>query len=249
MEHTHCTLVTGASSGIGREIAIRLSQSRRMILHGRDLKRLDETRNRCSDHANHEIWAMDLTRLGEIEDAFGRLLKTKELVVDGFVHSAGVLKIAPMRSMELTEAERVMAVNFSSAAEIVRLLLKRAVNQRKLRNIVFISSISSKFGANGFNFYCASKGALDALMRALAVELAPKIRVNSVLPGSLKTPMTASIFNEPQLASRLKAGYPLKIAGLSAIADAVEFLFSDRASWITGQQFVVDGGRTVNVGA
>ncbi len=249
MERTLCTLVTGASSGIGREIAIHLSQSRRLILHGRDLKRLDETRSLCANHAQHEVWAIDLGKPSEIEGALSGFLLNQELAVDCFVHSAGVLKIMPMRNMGLNEAEEIMAVNFFSAAEIVRLLLRRSVNHRQLRSIVFISSTASKFGARGFNYYCASKGALDSLMRALAVELAPKIRVNSVLPGGVKTPMTESMFDDPELASRLEADYPLGLGELSDIAAAVEFLLSDEAGWITGEQLVIDGGRTVNISA
>jgi NAD(P)-dependent dehydrogenase (short-subunit alcohol dehydrogenase family) len=118
-----------------------------------------------------------------------------------------------------------------------------------LRNIVFVSSTASKFGAKGFSLYCASKGALDSLMRALAVELAPGIRVNSVLPGGVRTEMTESMFNDPQLADRLSVNYPLGLGQPSDIALAIEFLLSDKARWITGQQLVVDGGRTVNITA
>lgn len=249
MERALCTLVTGASSGIGREIAIRLSQGRRLILHGRDLDRLDETMSLCADHAQHEVWPFDLGNPGRIEVSLSEFLLKQELAIDCFVHSAGVLKIMPMRNMDLEKAEEIMAVNFGSAAEIVRLLLKRGLNHRELRSIVFVSSIASKFGARGFNFYCASKGALDSLMRALAVELAPEIRVNSVLPGGVKTAMTGSMFEDPQLAIGLEADCPLGLGKPADIAAAVEFLLSDKAGWITGEQLVVDGGRTVNISA
>jgi len=129
------------------------------------------------------------------------------------------------------------------------LLVKKNVNQRQLRSIVFVSSTASMFGAKGFNLYCASKGALDSLMRALAVELAPEIRVNSVLPGGVRTAMTQSMFEDPQLAERLESQYPLGAGRASDVAAAVRFLLSDEARWITGQQLVVDGGRTANISA
>ena len=249
MERTLYTLISGASSGIGREIAIRLSQSRRLILHGRDVNRLNETRSLCANHVQHEVLPIDLRNPCEIEAGLSGCLLKQGLAVDSFIHSAGVLKILPMRNMGLKAAEEIMAVNFLSATEIIRLLLRKNLNQRQLRNIVFVSSTASKFGAKGFNLYCASKGALDSLMRALAVELAPEIRVNSVLPGGVKTHMTESMFDDPELASRLDADYPLGLGEPSDIVAAVEFLLSDKARWITGQQLVVDGGRTVNITA
>jgi len=249
MEPTSYTLLTGASSGIGREIARRLSSCRTLILHGRNLDRLNETRNLCHRAEQHVLWPFDLADPGGIEVALPDLLLKQAAVIDCFVHCAGALKILPMRQMELSIAREIMDVNFFCAAEIIRLLVKRNVNHRQLRNVVFVSSTASKFGARGFNLYSASKGALDSLMRALAVELAPEIRVNSVLPGGVRTTMTESMFNDPGLAGGLAADYPLGLGKPSDIAAAVEFLLSDNARWITGQQLTVDGGRSVNITA
>jgi NAD(P)-dependent dehydrogenase (short-subunit alcohol dehydrogenase family) len=249
MEPRLYTLITGASSGIGKTIAAVLSQNRSLILHGRDLIRLNETRNLCANPDQHLLWPMELAALDQIQTELPEFLFKQQAAINGFVHCAGALKILPMRQMELTVARGIMTVNFHSAAEIIRLLLKKNVNHHQLRNIVFVSSTASKFGAKGFSLYCASKGALDSLMRALAVELAPGIRVNSVLPGGVRTEMTESMFNDPQLADRLSVNYPLGLGQPSDIALAIEFLLSDKARWITGQQLVVDGGRTVNITA
>ena len=242
-------MLTGASSGIGREIAKRLSSCRTLILHGRNLDRLNETRTLCEKTDQHVLWPFDLSDPVGIEVSLPDLLIKQGAVIDGFVHCAGALKILPIRQVELPIAREIMNVNFFSAAEIIRLLVKKNVNHRQLRNVVFVSSTASKFGARGFNHYCASKGALDALMRALAVELAPEIRVNSVLPGGVRTAMTESMHNDPRLAGRLDADYPLGLGNPSDIAAAVEFLLSENARWITGQQLIVDGGRTVNITA
>ncbi|KQP99925.1 short-chain dehydrogenase [Methylobacterium sp. Leaf121] len=86
-------------------------------------------------------------------------------------------------------------------------------------------------------------------MKALAVELAPGVRVNSVLPGSIRTPMTETIFADPVTAERLVKDYPLGIGLPSDITHAVIFLMSDQARWITGHQMVVDGGRSANISA
>jgi NAD(P)-dependent dehydrogenase (short-subunit alcohol dehydrogenase family) len=152
-----------------------------------------------------------------------------------------------MRSVDYRAAQEIMNVNFFSAAEIVHTLLKIKVNSRALTNILFISSIWSRFGARGHSAYCASKAALDGLMRALAVELAPAIRVNSILPGAIQTPMAAQGLADPSIAEKLEQDYPMGIGRPDDIVDAIEFVLSGRARWLTGQEIVIDGGRTVNM--
>jgi len=244
-----CTLITGASSGIGRDTAIRLSESCRLILHGRDKARLEETRLRCASPESHFQWDLDLREVNQIEGTLKQLLEKHELFVENFVHCAGTLKILPMRTIERETVQEIMDVNFTSAVEIVRLLARKKINEKQLRGIVFVSSTASEFGARGFNMYCASKGALDAFMRALAVELAPDVRVNSVLPGAIRTAMTETMLNDQEMEARLKVGYPLGLGLPSDIVSAIEFLLSKSARWITGHQLVVDGGRTVNITA
>jgi NAD(P)-dependent dehydrogenase (short-subunit alcohol dehydrogenase family) len=95
--------------------------------------------------------------------------------------------------------------------------------------------------------YCATKGALDALMRALAAELAPEVRVNSVLPGAVQTSMAAEGFSDPEIVENLRRDYPLGTGDVADIAEAVEFLLSERAKWVTGHEMVVDGGRTASM--
>jgi len=243
------TLITGASSGIGRQIAVRLSQSRRLVLHGRDLERLTETRTLCHNPDEHLCWNVDLSRVDAIDASLTQLIEQHRVVISDLVHCAGMLSIRPLRQSDHSMAQETMNVNFMSAVVILRLLIRRKLNGKHLRRVVFISSTASQFGARGFGLYCASKGALDAFMRAMAVELAPDVRVNSVLPGTVKTAMTKAMLEDPDLELRMKDEYPLGLGEPQDIADAVEYLLSDKARWITGQQMVVDGGRTVNITA
>ena len=249
MEPRLCTLITGATSSIGKSIATLLSQNRNLILHGRDLNRLTETLNGCAHPESHQLWSFDLSAPEHLQKSLPEFLREHQLQIDSLVHCAGILKVLPMRQLDLTQAREIMAVNFHSAAEIIRLLLMKPINNRQLKNIIFISSIASKFGAKVFNHYGASKGALDALMRSLSVELAPEIRVNSILPGGIRTERTESMFTNPELEGRLDANYPLGPGLPTDIASCVEFLLSDHSRWITGQQLVVDGGRTSNISA
>jgi NAD(P)-dependent dehydrogenase (short-subunit alcohol dehydrogenase family) len=248
MEPMLCTLVTGASSGIGRSVAIRLSEERNLILHGRDVPRLEETRAMCQGPGKHVLWPFDLKLVEQLADSFTPLLAGQGRAVDCFVHCAGMVTILPARSVDYEAARESMNVTYFSAAEIVRLLLSKKVNgPRRLENIVFVSSIFSRFGARGHSAYCASKAALDGYMRALAVELAPAIRVNSILPGAVQTAMAAPTFDDPEIVAKFQKDYPMGLGNPGDIADAIDFVLSPKARWLTGQQIVIDGGRTVNM--
>lgn len=242
-------LVTGASSGIGREMAISLSGRYRLILGGRDAVRLEQTRAACRSPERHRCWARDLADIATLAEALTGFLAEHDTRVGGFVHCAAILKVLPLRSITIAHAQEVMNTNVLAAMEITRVLVRKQVNAKNLGSIVFISSIAAQFGAKGFTAYCASKAALDGLMKALAVELGPQVRVNSVLPGGVKTPMTAAMFDDPATAERLLRDYPLGVGLPSDISDAVAFLLSDQARWITGQQLAVDGGRSANISA
>jgi NAD(P)-dependent dehydrogenase (short-subunit alcohol dehydrogenase family) len=245
----HFLLLTGASSGIGREMAIALSSRNRLVLAGRDRERLEATRLACESPERHLTWCHDLTDVERIAASLGARLAAQPACIEAFVHCAGTLSVLPLRSLTAARIQQVMATNVLSAFEITRLLTRKDVNHKRLRNVVFISTIAAQFGAKGFSAYSASKAALDALMRSLAVELAPEVRANSVLPGGVRTPMTASMFGDPETAVRLLRDYPLGVGEPGDVIAAVEFLLSDRSRWITGQQLVVDGGRTANISA
>lgn len=240
------TLITGASSGIGRQTAWKLAASRSLILNGRDLPRLEETRQGCPDPERHLIWPFDLKVVDQLEKSLVELLDRGPVPVEAFVHCAGAVHVAPLRQWELPSMCELMNVNFLSAVEISRLLVTRKVNQKHLRRMVFVSSTASRFGARGFQMYCATKAALDGFMRAVATELAPDVRVNSVLPGAVETPMTQGLLGDPAVRERLAASYPLGIGQPGDIAGVIEFLLSENANWLTGQEIVVDGGRSIN---
>lgn len=236
-------LITGASSGIGRATAIRLSKTYPLVLGGRDEKRLEETRTMCENADEHLLWRYDLADVEGIADNLSAFLKANSVPVSGFVHSAGIAPLVPLRMTTSETMRQIMDVNFYSAVEILKLLTSKKINGKTLENVILISSISSQRGAKGMSLYSASKGALDSFARSMACELAPRVRVNTVLPGGIETPGTQNMTSDVGLLQE-GSNSLLGEGKTSDIADIVAFLLSKQSRWITGQNFIVDGGRT-----
>ena len=239
------TLVTGASSGIGQEIAIRLSASRSVLLHGRNQSRLEETLSRCSP-GNHRVWNFDLEAVGDIRSSLSTLSSEYKFLVSEFVHCAGIPSVSAARMMSAIQIQRVFNINTISALEICATLLRKS-NQGALNNVLFVSSIWGTYGSVGHTVYSATKGALDSAMRSLAVELAPNTRVNSLALGAVDTPMAAAALSNPEIRAHAEKNYPLGIGTTDDAASISEFILSDAARWITGQVIVADGGRTAHM--
>lgn len=247
MEQKTYILITGASSGIGREIAVQLSESYNIILNGRDQARLEETLKICNAKNRHLIWSFDLANVNSVEEMLTVFLSENNCSVMHFIHAAGYMKTIPLKVLFVDSFLSAFNVNVIAAAMITKVLTKKKINQDTLKSVVFISSNISNFGAKAFSSYAASKAAVDGLMRCLAVELAPAVRVNSVLPGGVRTAMTEHIYQNHELIQRMETTYPLGLGTTQDICAAVKFLISDDARWITGQQLTVDGGRTINI--
>jgi NAD(P)-dependent dehydrogenase (short-subunit alcohol dehydrogenase family) len=239
------TLITGSSSGIGEALARRLAREGKLILHGRNTERLRAIRSGLPNSDSHLIWRQDLEHTVEAGESLTALLSDSGALVVTFVHCAGECRILPLADSDAVAVARLFRVNVMSATTITRTLLKKHVNRGALRSIVFTSCIASRFGARGFSVYAATKGALDALSRSLAVELAPEVRVNSILPGRIRTRGSQSL-SESEAASKLTEGYLLGAGRAEDVAAMAQYLISDQARWITGQQFVVDGGKTAH---
>jgi NAD(P)-dependent dehydrogenase (short-subunit alcohol dehydrogenase family) len=240
-------LVTGASSGIGSVIVKSLSENYNVIVHGRDINKINLVIEGCKNPINHLSFAADLQNFEELETILSNFIKEKNILITGFVHCAGYMSMVPAKMTSVDKIKKTFATNLFSAAIIVKVLLQRNINAGSLKNIIFISSNIANFGAKAFSLYSASKSGLDGLMRSMAVELAPNIRVNSILPGAIHTPMTTSIFQDKEKTQFMFSNYPLGEGYPEDISNMVNFLISEKSKWITGQQFTVDGGRSINI--
>lgn len=240
-------LLTGATAGIGEDIAIKLSEHYDLILSGRNEEKLLNLQNKLSENCKSYILTWDLNNLESVERILLEFLQNNNLNVHKLVHCAGYMKMIPLKLVNNDFVLECFTTNVFSANLLVKLLINKKNNNSLLDSVVFISSNISNRGAKAMSTYGASKSALDGLMRSFAVELAPKVRINSVLPGAVLTKMTESIFENEETMLRMKMQYPLGIGYPKDIADAVDFLLSDNARWITGQQLTVDGGRSINI--
>jgi NAD(P)-dependent dehydrogenase (short-subunit alcohol dehydrogenase family) len=235
-------LVTGASSGIGRAVAIECSKmGATVILTARNEERLQETLLQMPGNS-HLIIAADLTKQN---DLLSLIEKTPAL--DGLVNCAGLVKTLPVQFIDAGSLEEIMAVNFMSPALFsVQLIKKKKL--KKNSSIVFISSISGVVCVWGGNsMYSASKGAVNGFMKNMALDLGSKgIRVNSVNPGMVETHIFDAGTITPEQLEEDKKRYPLKRYGKpEEIAYAVIYLLSDASSWVTGSSLIIDGGYTL----
>lgn len=235
-------LVTGASSGIGRETAIACSRmGATVVINGRDQARLDETLSQLDGTGHMQVIA-DLTVAADVE----RMLATLP-PLNGAVLCAGNSTTLPLQFGSREKFDDMFEVNFFAPVELLRLLYKKKVLQ-KGASVVLLASIGGTHSfMPGNGVYGASKAALNSVMKYAAREYASrKIRVNSICPGMVDTPLIhRGTITEEQLAEDAKK-YPLGRYGQPEdIAHGAIYLLSDASCWLTGHDLVIDGGFSI----
>ena len=235
-------LVTGASSGIGKAIAIECSKmGAKVVVTGRNEQRLQETYGQLE--GTHPAYIVaDLSKKEDIETLAKQIDS-----LNGLVNCAGLTIPKPFKFLQEEDIQEVMTINFNAPLLLTQLLVKKKKLQ-KAGSIVFISSISGiKVSYIGNSIYSASKGAINGFCKGLALELAPQqIRVNTVIPGMVETNIVSGgeVTQEQMEADKQK--YPLKRYGKpEEVAYAVVYLLSDASSWVTGSNLLIDGGYTL----
>lgn len=237
-------LVTGASKGIGRATCIYLSKlGANVSLVSRNPEKLSETLS-LMEGKGHKIHSFDLRDISNIENFIDDLVDDMGKL-DGFVHCAGIGEMRPLQQTKFNFLHEVMLINFYAFIELARVIAKRK-NCSSNSSFVAVSSVASHKGAKSVIAYCASKGAIDSAVRALAKELSGKgIRVNSVVPGFITTDLYYNYINvvgESEFNKDFLSNQYMGIGDATDVAHAIAFLLCDSAKFITGTGLVVDGG-------
>ncbi|MEN3940212.1 SDR family oxidoreductase [Prosthecobacter sp. SYSU 5D2] len=240
-------LVTGASSGIGRDACILLSElGAKVILVARRQDELVKTLESMTGEGHH-YYSFDVTQVRETA-AWMKTVAVECGPIDGIVCAAGATNTEAIRHLDFDKMDHLMDLNFKASMAMVH-----AVRQKQVRrkdgglSVVLVSSTAGHKGFPGLSIYAATKGAIDAAVRVLAIELAREsIRVNSVVPGLVQTEMVISYEQNVAGKNAVKAGFDLHPLGAGFprdVSNALAFLLSDASRWITGTSLVVDGGR------
>lgn len=232
-------VVTGASSGMGKQVAIELANAGAKVLAlARGQKALEELQNISPENIEYAaVDVCDASRLTEIISSF----VCKYGKISGAVHAAGITGLTPLRAFDNEEAHRIIDISFWGAVNLMQICTKAKISNKEASFLLF-SSVRSHRTDKGLFSYASAKAALQVAAKTFAKETSNRgIRVNTISPGLVKTAMTNGLeqthnLNEVNQSSLLGIGEASDVSGM------VLFLLSDRAKWITGTDIVVDGG-------
>lgn len=239
-------LVTGATSGLGRAIALNCARMGAQVIGvGRDSDRLQATLTALQDAAPggaHSMVRADLTQAAERADLVASLSASE---LQGVVHSAGISRLSPVRMITEQHLREVQAINVDAPMLLTQALLKRNVVAAG-GSMVFIASIAAHIGVPGVAAYSGTKAALLAMVRCLAMEVVKRqIRANCLSPALVETPLLDATATVVGSLEQERGNYPLGFGKPEDVANAAVFLLSDASRWITGTTLVMDGGLTI----
>lgn len=238
-------VVAGACGGIGSAITELLAErGAKIILLGQSEEKLLKQKDKLSGEG-HSFFVCSLSNVEQIEMLVDKIVGEVGSI-DGFVYSAGTGEVRPLKMSKYSFMLEVMNVNFFAFIELVRCLTKKGKYNDGM-NIVGISSVGAQYGKPTRVAYSASKGAMDAAMRCMAIELAPKnIRVNVVAPGTTRTKMIEEYKEYAEGTDAYRQNFIRQYLGECLpedIANATAFLLSEESRMITGTILNVDGGK------
>lgn len=236
------TLVTGATSDIGQQICQTLvGENHKLLLTDLSEEMLEVVRYSLAGDA-HLTLQLDLSDVEESRNKLAKYIEEKQIAIENVVFAAGIFALKPLKTLSYEFVKRSFDVSVFSVLFISQILSIKKLNNSNLKNIVMVSSISAVLGTKGYAAYGAMKASLLGIMKSLAAELAP-IRVNAVLPGGIRTRTTNFLF---EAQDEINPRYLLGEGKAVDVANVIAFLLSEKARWITGQEFFVDGGYSCN---
>ena len=240
-------LVTGASSGIGRQCAIDCSRmGARVVMIGRNEERLEETRTQLEGD-DHLSISYDLTKLEGLKELVTNIV-SKIGPIDGLGNCAGISATLPLKIMPPEKVEEYFKTNVFAAVELTRQVLNIKNFSKKGGSIIFFASVMGCVGENAKSLYSMTKGALISGCRSMAIEYAPKkIRINVVSPGVIETAINRNqtYLADPEKRIITESLHPLGLGNTEDITYACIYLLSEASRWVTGQNLIVDGGYTI----
>ncbi|GIV45589.1 MAG: oxidoreductase [Ignavibacterium sp.] len=221
-------LIIGGTSGIGLETTKLLSKNNRVIVLSREKKNLDGLNN-------VEFISADVTK------PMDELPQISE-PLNGIVYCPGTINLKPLKSLKLEDFQNDFDVNLLGAVKVINKYFNNLKEAGK-SSIVLFSTVAVQTGMPYHASIASAKGAVEGLTRSLAAEFAPNIRVNCIAPSITNTPLAEKLLNNETKVKSSEDRHPLKrIGDAKEIAEAVAFLLSDSASFITGQVLKIDGG-------
>ncbi|MEZ9539119.1 SDR family NAD(P)-dependent oxidoreductase [Shewanella sp. 10N.286.51.B8] len=237
-------LITGASSGLGKAIAIYFSKKgARLILSGRDHTRLKKTHSLLTG-TDHLIISADVSNVQDVKNLM-ESANNQVGMLDVVVHCAGIQKTIPLQVINESHFDQVFDTNVKSSQFLAKNFRRKGFFNPNGSSLIFISSVAAFCGEPAVSTYAASKAALIGLSKSLAIELSRcNIRVNCIAPGHVETEMNEEFSKQltKEQKSKISEKHPLGLGIPENIAHAAAFLASDKSSWITGTTLVVDGG-------
>jgi len=254
-------LVTGANSGIGKGVAIALGQAGADVVinyianEDEALAVVDEIKT-CNPTTKSYIHKADVSKENEVQEMFQKMCKTLD-TIDILINNAGLQRDAPLDKMTLEQWSTVINVNltgqFLCAREAVREFKRRGVVEETscaAGKIICMSSVHEVIPWGGHVNYSASKGGIEMMMKSIAQEVAPyRIRVNSICPGAIRTPINRPAWDTPQALQSLLTLIPYNRIGEPVdIGRVAVWLASDESDYVTGLSLFVDGGMTLYPG-
>ena len=240
-------VVSGASSGIGKQCAIDCSKmGAKVVLLARNEQRLKETQGQMVGDG-HLVFCLDLTDFSLVEKTV-KTIVAEVGPVDGVINCAGISTTISLKLTKTETMENFFHTNVYSAIALSKFFCKRGNINKTGASIVFLSSIMGLVGEKGKSLYSMTKGALLSAARSLACEYAERnIRFNCISPGVVITPINQNLphISNPTQRNELEAKHLLGFGEATDVSNACIFLMSDASRWITGQNLIVDGGYTV----
>jgi NAD(P)-dependent dehydrogenase (short-subunit alcohol dehydrogenase family) len=239
-------VVTGAGKGIGKGIALSLaSAGAKIALISRNKEELEETAGEIAVLGSEAlVIPFDLTRIAEIPNQINRIVEHFGKI-DILINNAGLL--IPKSAIEISEDDydRVMDINLKSTFFLSQAAATHMI-QRKSGKIINMSSQMAFVGFYNRSIYCASKGGVSQLTKALAIEWSPyQITVNAIAPTATETPMTQELYKDENILREIKKRIPLgRVGKIADLLGAAHFLCSESSDFMTGQTIIIDGGWT-----